>query len=98
MIALQNNGIMCKRPADTVLIYPIKPLAPAESFVRISISDMTEEEAAPGFSVEKFLVLLSWEGEIAVNFTALEAQVKYPPRRGVEHAGQKLGIERLPIQ
>lgn len=49
---------------------------------------MGEKVTAPGFGVEKLLVLFGGEGEVAVDFSAMEAQVKEPPRRLVGRGGQ----------
>ena len=66
--------------------------------VRETISDVTEEVAALGFSHEELLVLVSWKGKVAINFAAVEAEVKNPARCNVCRGGQELGFDWLPVQ
>jgi hypothetical protein len=61
-----------------------------EAFVGELIPDVGEEVSAVGFSVEKFLVLFGREGEVAVDFAAVEAKVKQSAWRDVGRGGQKL--------
>jgi hypothetical protein len=49
-----------------------------ELLVRKAISDVTEEVAAFGFGLEEPLVLIGGEGEVAIKFTAVEAEIKNP--------------------
>ena len=66
--------------------------------VRKAISDVTEEVAAFGFSLEELLVLISREGEVAINFAAVEAEVKNPAGASVGRGREELGFEWLPVQ
>src|SRR6185369_3291148 len=59
---------------------------------------MAEEVAALGVGVEEFLVLFGGEGEVAIEFAALEAEVKKASGSDVCGCGQKFGLQRLPVQ
>ena len=61
------------------------------------IPNMAEEVTPAGFGVEKLLVLFGGEGEVAVDVSAMEAQVKAPPRRFVGRRSQQLRFEGLPV-
>jgi hypothetical protein len=66
--------------------------------VRKAISDVTEEVAAFGFGLEELLVLNGGEGEVAIKFTAVEAEIKNPARCNVCCGSQELGFDWLPVQ
>jgi hypothetical protein len=66
--------------------------------VRKAISDVTEEVAAFGFGLEELLVLIGGEGEVAIKFTAVEAEIKNPARCNVCSGSQELGFDWLPVQ
>ena len=66
--------------------------------VRDAISDVTEEVAAFGIGLEELLVLIGGEGEIAINFAAVEAEVKSPAGCNVCPGSQELGFDWLPVQ
>ena len=66
--------------------------------VREAVSDVREEVAAFGFGLEELLVFVGGEGEIAIKFAAVEAEVKSPAGCNVDRGGQKLGFDRLPVQ
>ncbi len=59
---------------------------------------MSEKVAAFGFGFEELLVLISGEGEVAINFAAVEAEVKNPAGCNVGRGRQELGFEWLPVQ
>ena len=62
------------------------------------ISDVAEEVAAFGFGLEELLVLISGEGEVAINFAAVEAEIKNPAGCDVCRGSQELRFDRLPVQ
>ncbi len=70
----------------------------SEFLVRKAISDVTEEVATFGFSLEELLRLVSGEGEVTINFAAVEAEVKSPAGSNVCRGSQELGLEWLPVQ
>ena len=51
-----------------------------------------------GVGVEEFLILFGGEGEVTVNFAAMESQVKASPRLVVGGRRQELRFQRLPVQ
>ena len=63
-----------------------------------AISDVTEEVAAFGSSREEGLVLISGEGEVAINFAAVKAEVKNPAGCNARRGSQQLGFDWLPVQ
>ena len=63
-----------------------------------AISDVTEEVAAFGFGLDELLILISREGEVAINFSAVEAEVKNPAGCNVCRGSQELGFDGLPVQ
>src|SRR5215472_18307751 len=73
-------------------------LAARESFVRKATSDNAEEVMTVGVGFEQFLVLFGGEGEVAVDFAAVEAEVKSPPRCIVGCGSEELRFQRLPVQ
>jgi hypothetical protein len=64
--------------------------------VREAISDVTEEVAAFGFSLEELLVLISGEGEVAIDFAAVEAEVKNPA--GATYAAAARSLDSIGSQ
>jgi hypothetical protein len=64
-----------------------------ELLVRKAISDVTEEVAAFGFSLEELLVLISRKSEVAIDFAAVEAEVKDPAGCNVGRGSQELGFD-----
>ena len=62
------------------------------------IADVTEEVAAFRFSLEELVVLISGEGEVAINFATVEAEVKNPAGCNVCRGSQELGFDWLPVQ
>ena len=75
-----------------------KSLATWEFLVREAIPDVAEEVPAFGFGLDERLVLIGREGEVAVNLTAVEAQVKNPARCDVSRGSHEFRLDRLPIQ
>ena len=59
---------------------------------------MTEEVATLDSGLEELLVLISREGEVAINFAAVEAEVKNPAGCNVCRGSQELGFDWLPVQ
>ena len=66
--------------------------------VRKAVSEVAEEVAAFGFGREELLVLIGGEGEVAIKFPAVEAEVKNPARCNVCRGGEELGFDWLPVQ
>ena len=66
--------------------------------IRAAIPDVTEEVAAFGFGLEELFVLIGGECEVAINFAAVEAEVKNPARCDVSRGSQELGFDWLPVQ
>jgi hypothetical protein len=62
------------------------------------IPDVAEEVAALGIGLEKLLVLFRREGDITVEFAAMEVEVEDTPWCDVGGCRQKLRFERLPVQ
>jgi hypothetical protein len=69
-----------------------------EFLIGEAISDVTEEVAAFGFGLEELVILIGGEGEVAINFAAVEAEVKNPARHDVCRGSQELGFDWLPVQ
>jgi hypothetical protein len=61
-----------KRPADTILIRLSRSVA-TETFVRELVPNVIEEVLALGFGVEKRLILVCGESEVAVKLPAVES-------------------------
>jgi hypothetical protein len=75
----------------------LEGLTAGEAFVGELIPNVAEEVLALGFGVEKLLILFGGEGKVTIDFSAVEAQVKLPPRRVIGRSGQKLRFQRRPV-
>lgn len=75
----------------------LEGLTARESFVGELAPYVPEEVTALGFGIEKRLVLFGGEREVTIDFSAVEAQVKLPPRRIIGCGGQKLRFQRRPV-
>jgi hypothetical protein len=64
-----------------------------EFLIRKAISDVAEEVTALGFGLEEVVILIGGEGEVAINFAAVEAEVKNPAGCHVSRGGQQFGFD-----
>src|SRR5580704_9220528 len=69
-----------------------------EPFVGELVPNVVEEVLALGFGVEERLMLVCWKGEVAVDLSAMESQVKSATWPIIGCSGQQLRLQGLPVQ